>query len=92
MVQYTQEIPLNKVTSSDISEVVIDRSNLSPIKWFTITVDNDAYIGINKDASSETIYLKANESYTSPESIRCIEIAIMRASATNVTLRGSAWA
>ena len=92
MVQYTQEIPLNKVTSSDSSEVVVDRSNLSPIKWFTIIVDNDAYIGINKDASSETINLKANESYTSPESVRCIEITIKRASAINVTLRGSGWA
>lgn len=91
MVQYTQEIPLNKITSSAISETVIDRSNLSPIKWFTIAVDNDAYLGINKDASSGTINLKANESYTTPDSVRVIKITVMRASDSNVTLRGSSW-
>ena len=91
MAVFTKHLALNKATSSDASESVIDRSNQQPIRWFTVTVDQDAYIGINGDASASELKLLAGESYTTPEKIRVVKITVMRATDNNVTVRGSAW-
>jgi len=91
MVRFTNHVALNRTTTSASSETISDRSNLSPIKWFTLAVDYDAYIGINEDATSNGIKLLAGESYTSPEEVRVIKITILRATDNNVTVRGSAW-
>ena len=91
MTAFTKHLVLSLTTSTDGSEILTDRSNLSPIKWFTITVDKDAYVGINVDADASQLKLLAGESYTTPEKVRIFKVTILRATSNNVTVRGSAW-
>lgn len=91
MVEFTQHVGLNKTTSTNQSEIIIDRSNVSPLKWFSLIVDAECYIDINKDATISGLHLLAGEAYESPEKVRVIKITVLRATSTDVTVRGSSW-
>jgi len=91
MVVYTKHVPLATVTSDANSTVVVDRTGKQPLKWFSIVVDNNAYIGINQTATTSDLELTAGEAYTTPEKVRIITINVLRKGTSNVTVRGSAW-
>ena len=90
MTLFATHVALNKTTTDGTATSIVDRTGKKPIKWFTLIVDEDAYLGINTDAGSSEINLKAGETYTSPEKVRVISLSVMRVS-NDVTVRGSAW-
>lgn len=90
MATFTKHLVFSATTTDASATTVSDRSNMTPIKWFSLTVDEDAYIGINVDADNTCLLLKAGESYTTPEKVRVFKVSVMRYS-SNVTVRGSAW-
>jgi len=90
MTEFTQNIGLNRITSSASSEIIVDKTNKQPLKWFTIIVDQECYIDINNTATTNSIHLMPGESFTSPEKIRAVYITVIRATSANVTVRGSA--
>jgi len=93
MVVLTQCIKLDVSTSDATATDVVDRSNMNPLKWFSFTIEGgDAYIGINKDAdSTEGLYIKDGETYTTPMKVRLVKLSVMRKDSADVTVRGSAW-
>jgi len=91
MVVYTKHVPLSVTTTEATTTVVVDRTGKQPLKWFTIVIDNDAYIGINKTATVSDLELAGGEAYTTPEKVRVITINVLRKGTSNVIVRGSAW-
>ena len=90
MTLFSTHVALNKTTTAGTATTIVSRSGKNPIKWFTLIVDEDAYLGINTDAASGEINLKSGETYTTPTKVRVISLSIMRVT-NNVTVRGSAW-